>query len=341
MTEIEMKYGFPLFAKEKSIVSLGRNEKLIISDIWAFWDYVVKKASKDRKDEAFLRSLLEQSKHFYITAESSPTKSQPLLFYYSFLNFSKILINLPSRFGPAKLYFHGITEKHNNKFLHSTITKQKQKVNVVQVAHEIVSLFDSGVSTADTTLKVKELLNHCVGVHRAYSEIYNQPEVFFRLKNHALFKNGKELEFKAEVLCSASDLPSLQAQGYTIIEDEGTFYLVEKQAISTYNVTRKDYANLSEHLRAKGLWYFIGSSGYTLYLSNSTIERDSQESIIYMVMFYLGSITRYHSYMFDEIFSDKEQWLMSEFLSTQPKQYLYLATARVLGQSVLKAYASF
>ena len=60
-----------------------------------------------------------------------------------------------------------------------------------------------------------------------------------------------------------------------------------------------------------------------------------------MVMFYLGSITRYHPYMFDKIFSDKEQWLMSEFLHTQPKQFLYLATSRVLGQNVLKAYASF
>ena len=105
--------------------------------------------------------------------------------------------------------------------------------------------------------------------------------------------------------------------------------------------TRKDYATLSSVIQQRGIWYFIGNSGYTLYLSNSTTGRYSQESIIYMTMFYLGSITRYHPYMFDEIFSDKEQWLMSEFLNTQPKQFLYLATARILGQSVLKAYASF
>lgn len=108
-----------------------------------------------------------------------------------------------------------------------------------------------------------------------------------------------------------------------------------------YAPTRKDYANLSLKIKNKGIWYFIGNNGYTTYLSNSSTGRYSQESIIYMVMFYLGSITRYHPYMFDEIFSDKEQWLMSEFLSTQPKQFLYLSTARILGQSVLRAYASF
>jgi len=30
-----------------------------------------------------------------------------------------------------------------------------------------------------------------------------------------------------------------------------------------------------------------------------------------------------------------------EFLQTQPKQFLYLGTANLLGQSVFKAYVSF
>ena len=111
--------------------------------------------------------------------------------------------------------------------------------------------------------------------------------------------------------------------------------------MSGYQPKRADYANLSTQIKNKGIWYFIGNSGYTMYLSTYPYNRFSQESIIYMMMFYLGSITRYHPYMFDKIFSDKEQWLMSEFLGTQPKQFLYLATANVLGQSVLKAYASF
>lgn len=341
MIEIDMKYGFPLFARPSSMVSLGNNEKLIISDIWAFWDYVIKKASQDKKREGFLRSLLEQAKHFYLTAEVSPVKSQPLLYYYSFLNLSKIIINLDGSHGPRKMYFHGMTENHNHKFAHSTITKQRQKHNVVQVAHELISVFDPAITTADLVINVRDTLNHCVGVHRAYSEIYNQPEVFCRLTNYRLFKNGKQLIFKAELQCSASDVAALTARGYTIVREEDSHFYVETMAIGSYTPKRADYASLSEIIRNRGIWYFIGNAGYTLYLSNSTRGRYSQESIIFMVMFYLGSITRYHPYMFDEIFSDKEQWLMSEFLNTQPKQFLYLSTARILGQSVLKAYASF
>jgi hypothetical protein len=178
-------------------------------------------------------------------------------------------------------------------------------------------------------------------VHRAYSEIYNQQEVFFRLKDAKLYKNGKELVFKAEVLCSASDVQNLTIRGYIISQEDGRYFYVERQPIASYVPTRNNYASLSSVIQGKGIWYFIGNNGYTMYLSNSTVGRYSQESIIYMAMFYLGSITRYHPYLFDEIFSDKEQWLMSEFLSTQPKQFLYLATAKTLGQSVVKAYASF
>jgi hypothetical protein len=141
--------------------------------------------------------------------------------------------------------------------------------------------------------------------------------------------------------CTASDIAALTGCGYTITQEDEIIYYTKKVTMLTYSPTRKDYAALSAAIQAKGIWYFIGNSGYTMYLSNSITGRYSQESIIYMSMFYLGSITRYHPYMFDEIFSDKEQWLMSEFLNTQPKQFLYLATARILGQSVLKAYASF
>ncbi|MFL1512421.1 YaaC family protein [Acinetobacter baumannii] len=340
---VEEKYGFPLFTKNEAVVNLGKNEKLVISDIWAFWDYVIKKAAQDRRGEDFLRSLLEQAKHFYQSAENSPVKSQPLLYYYSFLNLSKIMINLRGQFGPGVMYMHGMTEKHNNKFINSEITKQKRKSRVVQVAHELVSLFDNSISSQDLVLNAKDLLSHCVGVHRAYSEIYNKPESFIRIRSSNLFRDGKELIFKALIECSQQQERDLIACGYNIIRDldDNKVYYKESYSMNRYQPSRKDYAALSYQIRAKGIWYFIGNNGYTMYLSTCSTNRYSQESIIYMMMFYLGSITRYHPYMFDQIFSDKEQWLMSEFLNTQPKQFLYLATANILGQSVMKAYASF
>lgn len=337
--EIEMKFGFPLFTKDKNTVYLGNNKKLIISDIWSFWDYVIKKHNKNCD---FLSALLEQSKHFYLTAESSPVKSKPLLYYYSFLNLSKIIVAIENGYDSTKTYMHGVSENHNGKFTQSTIRiKQRHQNNSINVAIELAEILDVNIPTTPVTLNVKELLCHCVGVHRAYSEIYKKKEVFFRIYNEKLYKNGREMIFRAQVQCERSNLNELRSRGYVINEVDGDFIYEHTITTNANNKVRADYFRMSQEIREQGLWYFIGNNGYTLYLSNDATYRFSPEVIIYDVMFYLGSITRYHPYMFDKIFSDNEQWLMSEFLTTQPKQYLYLATSKLLGQHVMKAYTSF
>jgi len=337
MTEIEPKYGFPLFTRQTNNVYLGNSKKLIISDIWSFWDYVIKKSNYERE---FMDSLLEQSKNFYIAAENSPLKSRPLLYYYSFLNLAKVVINLDKKFGRVQ-YMHGLGESHQGRFVNSTITISKKKIHIKNVSCELMEVLDGTVLTADLTLNVKDFLAHCVGVHRAYSEIYSIEELFFRIDDFKIFKDGMRYSCKAKLMAKGTDIPNLTAVGYNIIEEDGDYYWVEGITTTSYNTTRNSYFLLSQHLRAKGIWYFIGNDGYTMYISKQTTQRYSPETIIYNSMFFLGSITRYHPYMFDRIFSDKEQWLMSEFLTTQPKQLLYLMTAKILGQNVLKAYSSF
>lgn len=339
MTEIEKKYGFPLFTRLTNNVYLGNSKKLIISDIWAFWDYIIKKKNFEKE---FMSSLLEQAKNFYTAAENSPLKSKPLLYYYSFLNLAKIIINIEKSYGKVGCsYMHGIGERHLNKFSHSEIKIAGKKTHVKNVSFELHEALDFNVLLASTTINLKDYLTHCVGIHRAYSEIYNIDEVFVRLGSFVLYKGVKKLISKVEVCCDTAQSATLIALGYNIILEDDVFYWVEEVNTASYGVTRLDYFNLSRALRQKGIWYFIGSDGYTSYISTHSTNRQCPEIIIYNTMFFLGSITRYHPYMFDKIFSDKEQWLMSEFLETQPKQFLYLATAKILGQNVLKAYSSF
>lgn len=341
MNNVEMKYGFPLFSLDKSIISFKSN-KIVISDIWSFWDYIIKNLNANKSHINFLLSLLEQAKHFYVTAENSPTQSKPLLYYYSFLNLSKIFISVRnSQFDRSKMYMHGLKEQHNNKFENSIIIKQMQKTNIVQVAHEVCSIFDPGLDLKNITINAKNLLRHCVGIHRAYSEIYSEPEVFVKITDSHLLRDKKILTFKAKLDCKKENIAQLTSCGYAISQVNNEIFMEESITLNGYNVPRSAYVQLSQQIKQKGIWFFIGNNGLTLYVSKSNLDRYSQESIIYMMMFYLGSITRYHPYMFDDLFSKQEQWLISEFLTTQPKQFLYLATSRVLGQNILKAYASF
>lgn len=240
------------------------------------------------------------------------------------------------------IYNHGITQaRGNNKFSNAEISIMKLKLDTKNVSAELEKVLNEKDISSNLSLNVKQLLNHCVGIHRTYSEIYNQKEVFYRIMNEELIKYGRELIFKAEVKCSREDIVTLESQGYTLRTEEGKTKVIESYIMPSSRVTRKCYYELARILRDKGIWYYIGTNGYVNYLSASNISRYSPEFIIYNVMFYLGSITRYYPYLFDEIFSAKEQWLMGEFLTTQPKQFIYLTTAKILSQDVLKAYADF
>lgn len=189
MTEIEKKYGFPIFCDLTDNVYLGNSKKLIISDIWSFWDYVIKKKNFDKP---FLCSLLEQAKHFYETAESSPTKSKPLLYYYSFLNLAKVMINIEKEYGSTIRYMHGIKEDNQNHFHSSDIVINPKKTSVVNVSAELLEVFDDDIITFDRRINVKNYLSQCVGIHRAYSEIYKKRKLYLNLvKFHYTKKEEK------------------------------------------------------------------------------------------------------------------------------------------------------
>ncbi|MCK8523879.1 YaaC family protein [Aquimarina sp. D1M17] len=338
MTELKEKYGFPLFTKETNLVYLGHERKLIISDVWAFWDYVIKKKNTDKK---FLLSLLEQAKNFYNAAENAPLNTKPLLFYYSFLNLAKIVLNLEYNYGQHINYLHGISERNNNTFHKSGVTLQPIETSKIKVASELYRLFNGVTIETNTTINLKNLLSHCVGIHRAYSEIYRKNEAFCKLSKTEYFKNGKEIGIKAKIQCDGRDISSLKKLGYNIEKIDGIPYLIETLQTDRYSPAREDYYMLSQQILNKGIWYYVGDSGYNMYVSKQKQHRYPTEMIIYCTIFYLGSITRYRPNLFKEIFNDMEQWLMSEFLTTQPKQFLYLTTAKMLGQKVLKAYTSF
>lgn len=142
----------------------------------------------------FLGSLLEQAKYFYKAAEDSPTRSQPLLYYYSFLNSAKILINVDKRYGKnGFIYMHGVKENNNGRFSLSDIEIAMAKTTIKNVAAELADTLDNVQYKQATKIRIKDLLLHCVGIHRTYCELYNQRENFTKLGHIELRKTGKKI----------------------------------------------------------------------------------------------------------------------------------------------------
>lgn len=49
---------------------------------------------------------------------------------------------------------------------------------------------------------------------------------------------------------------------------------------------------------------------------------------------FLGSIIRYHPHRFESILSDKDIWMIDEFLKTQPLQFTNILLSKLLSTPV-------
>ena len=336
-----MLYGFPCFSKSNTFANF-KNQKLRVSDIWGFWEYVIKKQVIASARKHFFETLLEQSRYFYESAAKAPIKSQPLLYYYSFLNLAKIIISLENTWDASFVFQHGIGTKVDTATLFGTAEVKVQELdpmhNKISVANSFAISMGDNLTPFPKKLNVSKCMESCVAIHRTYCEIFNKSESYFRLNNPVLVKDGKNLIFRAEIhRCDDNVMHALQALHYTVTKMGKVYTLTEIYQMPNYNVTKVAYCQLAGKLRAKGLWYYMTDDEIRMYVSTNPDYRYSMESMIYDVMFFFGSITRYHPYFFDSILNKEQNWVVSEFLKTMPKQFLYLVSSKVLGITILKS----
>ena len=350
MTPVDIKYGFPLFTKRESTNFIVKTNKLRISDIWAFWDYIIRKfcsrTSKKLPEKEFLLTLLEQAKYFYIAADQAPIKSKPLLYYYSFLNLAKIIINFETFHGKTGEYNHGIETKVNaTTTISSAIAtiKALSGSTKISVANEFAKAMGDNFAAYPVHLNIKTMLNSCIGIHRSFSETYNTTEYYYRLSEIAMYKHGRKLFSRAKIKnCDDGVMAQLTAAGYNVkkieSDNQTSYFWQEYIDMARNSINRESIYNLSNKLILQGIGSYTNGDEYRMYITTNSSQKLSSASIIYNLMFFFGSITRYPPFLFDDILTEKERWLISEFLKTQPSQFLYLVTSRVIGQEVYKTH---
>ena len=127
-------------------------------------------------------------------------------------------------------------------------------------------------------------------------------------------------------------------------------------------LSRQIFNTFSKTILSKGLWSYTTGDDYKLYINSNQLIKDvdkyifspfnvaqpnvkrltlSSAIIIYYLMFFFGSITRYHPYLFEKVLSEKEIWLVNEFLKTQPLQFILLLTSKVIGKPLYTSKMPF
>lgn len=377
---IKPQYGFPLFTQSQSTNFLVSGEKLRVTDLWGLWHYIlkgyVKRYGKKKIDYAFLLSLIEQAQYFYSAATEAPLKSQPLLYYYSFLNVAKAFITLrnPALHTSGLEYNHGIDTcaiSSSTKLDSATVkvksiidnTGNPQKISVAyKLSNELGDNMEhiypiiAGHDNGPWSFSVKSLFLSCIGIHRTVSETFKEKEHFIRLIEPALYKTGRNILYRAQIDASQPIRTNLINAGYNIVHTPQTHqsFVHFNYASLHQRLNKDDFENFGNLVGEKGIWSyatidnhrhfispkgFIKRAGVNFYslenrIPNHTYLRLSSSTVIYYLMFFLGSITRYHPYMFESMLSDKEIWMIRESLNTQPYQFVNTLVSKLISTPV-------
>lgn len=343
--------SIPLFYPAVSKNYLLKSNDIRVADVWPFLSYTIKVAKCNMHplkvgEKNFLLNLLEQAEYFFNTASEAPIKSQPLLYYYSFMNLAKVAINLDSYLGNGQKYNHGISDSISlsTKLSNAKLTLWKSMAGSHSVSECLLKMLEDKplayVRTGrgySVDFRVQDLLRDCVGISKTYCEIYNCAPVFYKLTDVEVYAQTKKMYFEARICdCNDNIKAELVNRGYSITKQpDGSYRLSANCTVkTTSNPTIAEKHTLSKKLRDIGAWSYSDGDSYKLYIS-PVADNLSSAAIIYHIMFFFGSITRYHPDLFDEIISAKENWLVSEFLKTQPIQFLYYMVSKINGSEIL------
>ena len=259
--------GFPLFSPAKSKNYLLSCDSIRVSDVWSFLNYTIR-VSKHKSNgqplnsaqQKYLLDLLDQAEYFYETAQGAPIKSQPLLYYYSFMNLAKIAINLDKFEGGTKKYVHGITESitSTTRLNNAEIKLWQSKGGKISISEYLLKVLEDTPLTYvpcgggnAAAVKVMDLLRDCVGINRTYSEISNVPEHFYKLIDVKSYSQRNKLVFKAKVgECDDAAMNDLITRGYNVTKGGNDFFVeIDSYVKTTPSPTIAEWHLLSKKLR--------------------------------------------------------------------------------------------
>lgn len=349
-------HGFPTFMDDTP------RKHVVTANIWGYLEHVTRRNLSETKETPAL-AFLEQARDFYDAADKTSLSSRPLLYYYAYLNLTKVLLlNSGAVLDPKPQ--HGVSDRLNNqkrlhfktqrvKVLKSTKAGKPPHHNLLlpTLMHTLDASSSHFFGKSQTVL---QLMGQLPAIHRTYAAVTNKTEHFLPVQRFTVRK--KDLQMWAVVhlskshitdsqftalcdtaplsknlhrVCAHADDP--QGRGSWILETDKVPY-----APRSHN---KGIAALAKKLRDVGVWSIATSGGYRHYLTTlPEKERLPQLAASFATMFYFGSITRYKPHDFDSI-EEREGWLMSEFLSTDPYQMLYLTASTIGKTEVVAPYA--
>lgn len=300
-------------------------------------------------------AFLEQAQDFYVAARDK-ISANPLLYYYAFLNVGKALLRVRQVKDSLDHAHHGLGEvpvgKGGGVTLDTAMLKVRDGNDKVYVFPAVLAALKYLPPRKEAKIPVRELLPQIVVGHRQWRDAKDEDERFIRTEVELRHDSTKKLVWaclyvrfgdlsrygltSAQVLSEAGLGPAFR-EVHSLRTENYCFELChpEKYRREPVEVLRR----LADLVRSH-LWEIVsaipGSAyrRYYVYLAPPRTEPLPQIGSLWATLFYLGSVVRYRPHSFDEIIAGPYGPFITEFISAQPEQMLYMLASEMCEREV-------
>jgi YaaC-like Protein len=349
---------FSLWPVGRTTRRYGLQHRVFAANPWPIIsEAIAQRCAKAHREPA--QAFRAQAEDFYEAAlYGRVLHAKPVLLYYSMLNLAKAFILTSG--GGLKDYRpqHGLTEKATLRQIEGArITAFPGRKGNSQAFADFLFAVSGRSLATKRTYRLGEVLPQILTGHRLWCAAAKSNERFVGVHELRLLKDPTNRLMWVQVVIRKNDLASLGVSyadlllgsrlgsGWRVakITNEPEVICFEKKAPDYYKHRPSDKIMDVVNGVRQSLWSSVLIAPpyvkYYLYASphEGRIKVLPQLLSIFMVMFFLGSITRYRPHAFERLLDSSYSAQIEGILNEVPNQFLYLIASEFLKRDVAKA----
>ncbi len=351
----------------REVVPFGRNivraqglsyevqHRFFVNEPWELIAEATHRAVPEGRIRDIAHSFRRQAEDYFQAATVAVELAvRPVLLYYAFLNLAKVYAISRGNAALAGRASHGIAIETRHRAIPGSLIKFDDR-HKPAMFHELLQLFGGNSSITSAPLKLGNLLPQILPGHRLWCYATGKRERFVSIESFELMHLQAQKAVWLNIYARKSDLERLSITGEAASREanlKGTFHLALSQLLDTMCFQQhmptlytadpgESLVKIIEETR-NNLWETVKVASpyrkpYIYCCPTSEHQcRLPQLLSIYLLMFFLSSVTRYSPGYFEELLESKYGPFFDTFISESPLQFLYLMASELLGREVSK-----
>jgi hypothetical protein len=280
---------------------------------------------------------------------------RPVLLYYAFLNLSKAYAIAKGDRKLAGRSFHGLRSEAKPRAIPGSLIKfEKTSPGRPGVFQELLQHLDGNPDVLRSPLRLGYLLPQILLGHRLWCYAAKRTERFLSVDHFQVRHSSPAKQVWLNIFVSKKDLDRLGISENKVLLEadlDGEFEVVgllpqwvcfQQQNPESYSTDPTEaLAKIVRKFRNK-IWETARvASPYRkpyIYCCPPTERKARLPQLlsVYLLMFFLGSVTRYFPLYFDDLLDSRYGPLFETIVTETPMQFLYLMASEILGQELSK-----